>query len=125
MTLYLWHLTAMIVVIAAAVTAGGFGLGLAPNTSSWWLTRPVWFAVLSVVTVLLALVFARFERPGPDSRPEPQAWRPVLTVLLTCFGLAMLAYGGIADSEGIHGLVLAAPLLGVMLGGVGGARLAR
>jgi surface polysaccharide O-acyltransferase-like enzyme len=125
MTLYLWHLTAMILVIGGSVSlADGFGLHMAPNTASWWISRPVWFLALAMVTVLLALVFARFERPGPDSRPEPSAWRPVITVVLTCFGLAMLAYRGIADSEGLHGLTLLAPIAGVMLGGVGGARLA-
>jgi len=123
MTLYLWHLTAMVVVIAGSVAAGGFGLGSTPNTTAWWLTRPVWFAVLAAVTVSLALVFARFERPGPDPRPEPRSWRPLMAVALTCFGLAMLAYGGIADPDGINGMVLAAPVVGVVLGGVGGARL--
>jgi surface polysaccharide O-acyltransferase-like enzyme len=123
MTLYLWHFTAMILVIGAGVLAGGFGLGAAPNTAAWWLTRPVWFAVLTVVTVVLSMLFSRFERPGPDTRPEPRAWRPVLAVLLTCFGLALLAESGIADTDGLNGLVLAAPMVGVMLGGVAGARL--
>lgn len=122
MTLYLWHFTAMILVIGAGVVAGGAGLGPEPNTTTWWLTRPVWFVVLSLVTVALSLVFSRFERPGPDSRPEPRAWRPVIAVLLTCFGLALLAEGGIADADGLHGLVLAAPIVGVVLGGVSRAR---
>lgn len=122
MTLYLWHLTAMIVVIAVSVAFGGVGLGSVPDTAGWWLTRPVWFAVLSVVTVLLAFIFARFERPGPDSRPAPPAWRPIVTVVLTCVGLALLAKGGIADPDGLNGFVLLAPIVGVMLGGVGGAR---
>lgn len=125
MTLYLWHLTAMIVVIGGAMALGGAGLGFVPDTGAWWATRPVWFVVLTMVTVLLSLVFSRFERPGPDHRPEPRAWRPVLAVLLTCFGLALLAEGGIADADGLHGLVLAAPILGVMLGGVAGARLSQ
>lgn len=125
MTLYLWHFTAMILVIGAGVLADGFGLRPEPDTASWWMTRPVWFSVLTLVTVALSLVFARFERPGPDSRPEPRAWRPVLAVVLTCFGLALLAEGGIADADGLHGLVLSAPLVGVMLGGVAGARLGR
>jgi hypothetical protein len=122
MTLYLWHFTAMIVVIGGSVLAGGIGLAALPDSSRWWLTRPVWFLVLTVVTVGLSLLFSRFERPGPDSRPEPRAWRPVLAVLLTCFGLALLAESGIADTDGLNGLVLAAPIVGVMLGGVAGAR---
>lgn len=122
MTLYLWHFTAMILVIGASVAAGGVGLGPEPNSAAWWLTRPVWFLVLAVVTLGLSLVFSRFERPGPDPRPEPRAWRPVIAVLLTCVGLALLAEGGIADADGLNGLVLAAPVAGVVLGRVSGAR---
>ena len=123
MTLYLWHFTAMILVIGASVLAGGPGLGAVPNSSTWWLTRPVWFAGLTVMTVALSLLFSRFERPGPDTRPKPRVWRPVLAVMLTCLGLALLAESGIADSDGLNGLVLAAPIVGVTLGGVAGARL--
>jgi len=123
MTLYLWHFTAMLLVIGASALAGGLGLGVIPDSSVWWLTRPLWFAVLAVVTVGLSLLFARFERPGPDSRPEPRAWRPVVAVLLTCLGLALLAEGGIADADGLNGLVAASPIAGVLLGGVAGARL--
>lgn len=125
MTLYLWHLTAMVGLIAASVAAGGSGLAFQPDTTEWWLTRPVWFAVLSVVTVVLALVFSRFERPGPDTRPEPRPWRPLVAVALTCVGLALLAEGGIADHDGLNGLVLLAPIVGVVFGGIAGARLAR
>ncbi|MGB7860416.1 MAG: acyltransferase, partial [Acidimicrobiia bacterium] len=71
MTIYLWHLTAMVAVIGAGLALGGFGFGLEPVTASWWLTRPVWFVVLAAVTGLLAMMFARFERPGPDPRPAP------------------------------------------------------
>ena len=124
MTLYLWHLTAMILVIGIAVVVGGTGLGPTPDTAFWWLTRPVWFTVLTLVTVMLSLVFSRFERPGPDHRAEPRTWRPVLAVLLTCLGLALLAEGGIADADGLHGLVLAAPIVGVVAGGIAGARAA-
>jgi len=49
----------------------------------------------------------------------------VLAVVSTCFGLALLAEGGIADADGLNGLVLSAPLVGIILGGVAGARLGR
>lgn len=118
MTLYLWHLTAMVIVIGLTLLVDGWGLGLRPLTGAWWLTRPVWFAVLAVPTLALMAIFGRWERPERDERPAPQAWRPVLAVLLICAGLGFLAAIGIADEEGLNGLVLSLPVIGVVVGGV-------
>jgi surface polysaccharide O-acyltransferase-like enzyme len=118
MTIYLWHLTAMIIVIGLGLAVGGTGFGIEPLTAAWWLTRPVWFVVLAVMTVVLMFVFGRYERPVKDSRPAPPWWRPVVGVLLVCAGLGLLAAVGIADEEGLNGMILALPLLGVILGGI-------
>ncbi len=118
MTLYLWHLTAMVLVIGVSLLLGGFGLGMEPLSAAWWLTRPIWFAVLGLVTVGLIAIFGRFERPAPDPRPAPPAWRPVLAVLSICAGLGLLAAIGIADDDGLNGLVLSLPVIGVILGGI-------
>lgn len=118
MTLYLWHLTAMVILFAIGIFAGGFGFGLEPLSTAWWLTRPLWFLVVGLVTVALALVFGRFERPGIDNRPPPPWWRPVIAVLMVCAGLGFLAALGIADEDGLNGLILTLPIAGVVLGGV-------
>lgn len=118
MTLYLWHLTAMVIVIAVGIVTGGFGFGIEPLSAQWWLTRPIWFVVVGLVTVALALVFGRFERPDTDTRPAPPWWRPVLAVILVCAGLGFLAALGIADEDGLNGLILTLPIAGVILGGV-------
>jgi hypothetical protein len=118
MTVYLWHLTAMVIVIGLSLLAGGFGLGIPPLRPGWWLTRPLWFLVLGVVTVGLAAIFGRFENPVEDRRPDPPWWRPVLAVVGICLGLGLLAAIGIADSDGLNGLVLSLPILGVIIGGV-------
>jgi fucose 4-O-acetylase-like acetyltransferase len=118
MTLYLWHLTAMVLVIGISLLAGGFGLGIEPMTGGWWLSRPVWFAVLAVITGLLIAVFGRFETPADDLRPAPAWWRPVIAVLGMCAGLGLLAALGIADEDGLNGLVLTLPIAGVVLGGL-------
>ena len=68
-------------------------------------------------------IFGRFERPEHDSRPAPPWWRPVLAVTLICAGLGFLAAIGIADEQGLNGLVLSLPVIGVILGGI--ARLPR
>lgn len=118
MTLYLWHLTAMVVVVGFGLVASGFGFGIEPLTGAWWLTRPLWFAVLMIPTIGLIALFGRFERPRPDGRPAPVWWRPVLAVALVCAGLGFLAAIGIADEDGLNGLVLSLPVIGIVLGGI-------
>jgi fucose 4-O-acetylase-like acetyltransferase len=118
MTLYLWHLTAMVIVIGLGLLVDGWGFGIEPLSGQWWLTRPVWFLLLSVPTLGLMATFGRFERPERDLRPAPAWWRPVLAVGLICAGLGFLAAIGIADEQGLNGLVLSLPVIGVFLGGV-------
>ncbi|MFZ0625155.1 MAG: acyltransferase family protein [Acidimicrobiia bacterium] len=118
MTLYLWHLTAMVIVIGLSLLVGGFGLQIEPLTGMWWLVRPIWFAVLGLTTVALIAIFGRFETPIEDRRPAPASWRPILAVVGICAGLGLLAAIGIADEDGLNGLVLTLPIAGVILGGV-------
>jgi hypothetical protein len=50
MTLYLWHQTAMVMVIGGLILLDGFGLSLATATPEWWMTRPIWLVVHAVAT---------------------------------------------------------------------------
>lgn len=118
MTLFLWHLTAMVIVIGLGLITDGWGFGIEPLSTTWWLTRPLWFAVLIIPTALLIVIFGRYERPESDPRPAPPWWRPALAVALICTGLGLLAAIGIADEEGLNGLVLSLPIVGVVVGGV-------
>ncbi len=128
MSVYLWHLTAMILVIAAANALGGFGLGPQPGSATWWATRPVWMALLAAVLFPMLLVVGRFERLGDAASPAAlPAWRAVLGAALFCAGLALLALQGIG-SDGAPGVrfgVLALALAGAgLVGGIslGGRR---
>lgn len=118
MTLYLWHLTAMISIVGIGIALGGLGFGIEPLTGLWWLTRPIWFAVLALLTLGFIAIFGRFERPTRDARPAPPAWQPVLAVLFICAGLGLLAAIGIADADGLNGIVLSLPVVGVVVGGI-------
>ena len=118
MTLFLWHLTAMVIVIGLGLVTDGWGFGIEPLSIAWWLTRPIWFAILIIPTLLLVVVFGRYERPERDERQAPPWWRPVIAVALVCAGLGLLAAIGIADEDGLNGLVLSLPIVGVVLGGV-------
>ncbi|MDT9595058.1 acyltransferase family protein [Nocardioides zeae] len=100
MTIYLWHLTALTFVVALGVATGGLGLRIAPDTGLWWATRPVWFALLALVTAGLVLLLGRFEQPPADPRPAPPAVLPVLAMVLTCGALAVMADLGIAERSG-------------------------
>ena len=118
MSLYLWHLTAMVIVIGLGLVVDGWGFGVDPLSGEWWLTRPLWFAVLIVPTLALIAIFGRYERPERDERRAPRWWRPVIAVILICAGLGLLAAIGIADEHGLNGLVLSLPIIGVVVGGI-------
>ncbi len=118
MTVYLWHVTAMVAVIGASLAAGGLGLRLVPLGAGWWLSRPVWYAVLAVVTAGFVAVLGRLETAAPDPRPAPPWWRPLLSVATVCGGLAALAVDGAVNDGGVQVLWFVVPVLGVYAGGV-------
>ncbi|HEX7132955.1 MAG TPA: acyltransferase [Iamia sp.] len=60
MTVFAWHMTALVAVIGAAQ---GLGLELPATTSAtWWLLRPVWLVLPGIVLAGLVGMFARLER---------------------------------------------------------------
>lgn len=76
MTIFLWHMTAYLVVI---VLAWPLGLGHEPeSTTRWWIERPFWLLAPALVLAALVATFGRFER-GPvrrAGRPAGQNARP-------------------------------------------------
>ncbi len=121
MTVYLWHMTAMVSLVGILLLLDGIGLSPAVDSGLWWLTRPVWLTALAGATVPFIMAFGRFERPGADHRPAPPTWRPVLAVVATCIGLGLLAALGASDAEGLNGLALSLPFVAVTVGGIVGA----
>ncbi len=126
MTVYLWHMTAMILWTGFAYAVGqgwesGVGLGLEPGSGAWWRGRLAWLGVLSVVLLPLVLAFNRFERPNPVARELP-LWRLVAGASLFVVGLALLARDGIGGGGafGLRVWVLGLPMLGALLIGVAG-----
>ena len=95
MTIYLWHITVMVLLGSALYLSGGFGFGLEPGTSEWWLTRPIWIGILAILLVPVALPLSALERRGrkPDA-PVPGAVRQVAGAIMTCLGIALLAMWG-------------------------------
>lgn len=102
MTIYLWHLTAMVGTIGLALLLGGFGLGIEPLTPAWWATRPVWWAVLGALTVGFVALLGRIETPRPREDAPVPAWLPVLVTVLACGGLGSMAGQGVVGDDGVH-----------------------
>ena len=99
MTLYLWHLTAMVLLIGASMLMGGVGFRIVPGTGFWWITRPIWLVVASLATVPFLLMFRRFDSMKP--MPDGIRIKPIVALSVTvagCAGMALLAAGGITGS---------------------------
>jgi hypothetical protein len=65
MTLFLWHMTAYFVVLLAL-----WPLGVGhqqDSTAAWWLLRPVFIGLSTLVLAGIVAVVGRFERPGRRS----------------------------------------------------------
>jgi surface polysaccharide O-acyltransferase-like enzyme len=89
MTVYLWHFTALIIASVIVVPLGlrpAAGLG----SLSWWLTRPLWYALLTALLVGIVALVGRFESGGKA------AARPV--ALLAMVPVASLALFHITDN---------------------------
>lgn len=99
MTVYLWHLTVMVIIVSLAYLAGGVGLEFEPGSSGWWLTRPLWIGFLYAVLLPVALLLAPLERRvrAPDAA-VPAAARQVGGAVLICMGVALLALFGFGNA---------------------------
>lgn len=92
MTLYLWHLVALVVVagLALLVGAGQPDAG----TVSWWLTRPLWLGLLGVVLVAITVPVSRLERfRVTHSRAQPFADETSTTLATLVVGLILVTAG--------------------------------
>jgi fucose 4-O-acetylase-like acetyltransferase len=97
MTVYLWHITAMVALYGLVLAADG--PLPAPGTGWWWATRPVWLALLAVALAPMALLLSRFERPGggrrraaPGRAPETPAGRLAVTLALLLAVVALFGF---------------------------------
>ncbi len=101
MTAFLWHLTALMVVL---VGMRALGVGHPEVASAtWWVTRPLLFAVLAVVTAALVAAFLRFDTGGRTAPVAASAsgarrWAdPVAAVgvAVACVGVLVVSVVGV------------------------------
>ncbi|MFN2608361.1 MAG: acyltransferase [Acidimicrobiales bacterium] len=113
MTVYLWHLTALVAVAAVALQVPG--MPQPPMASgAWWLLRPLWLAAVAVALVPLWFSFSPLERgrrrPAPAGAGPP-ATRAVLGCLVAAAGMAVLAVRGFSPSTAAGGPVVGLALV--------------
>ena len=113
MTVFLWHLTA---VLLAVVTAIPLGFPQPDGgTAEWWMTRPLWIVLLCAYLVPFVAMFGRFERKGltrPDvgGRHQHNAAGMAIAAGLLVTGLAGFATSGFAGMLGQAATSYPAPL---------------
>ncbi|GAA2582326.1 acyltransferase family protein [Winogradskya consettensis] len=114
MTAFLWHLSAVFVLLTILPT----GIGGTPGTPAWWLTRPVWLAAAAALTSAFVLVFRRFDttipRPGGSAAPAAIG---VTLCTLGIIGLSAVGLGGLLTGHkaALLGIEVTAPLTLAMI----------
>jgi Acyltransferase family len=103
MSVYLWHMPALVVV--AGVTVYGLGYQTPPPGTVFWLVMaPAWFAVCGLVLLGLLRLFAQFETRRDASEATAGVPQLVVAGLMISGGLLGLAAHGFAPlSDGIAG----------------------
>lgn len=122
MTLFLWHSTAMVLMIGAGFLLRPELYAVVPGTLLWWAWRPLWVAVFALATVPFLLAFSRFERLAASPPPRSvRIERLYAGCFLACAALAWLALKGIGGGPHwvIDALALAMPFCGAFLAGFG------
>jgi hypothetical protein len=122
MTIYLWHITLMILVVGLLYLLGGPGLGVEPGSLFWWLTRPLWIIFLMALLAPLALLLSPLERRARRSDLEsPGAARQIGGAMLLCLGISLLALHGFgggptrwSDLSALAMVVLGAGISGLL-----------
>ena len=106
MSIYLWHVTIMVILISVLYLVGGFGLGIEPGSSEWWISRLIWVGVLFTLLLPVALLVSPLERVSRGSAAiYPSALRQVSGAMMICLGVALLARFGFAtDAIPFYGI---------------------
>lgn len=100
MTIYLWHIPALIAVTGATVM--GLGWSTPDLLSAEWLREmPAWIAAAVFTLLGLIRLFHRFERL-PRPVPAPSAWCLYAATVLIGLGLLTLAVNGFAPGLAAH-----------------------
>jgi hypothetical protein len=105
MTVFLWHLTALFALAACWVAAAGTLPLPTPGGVAWWVTRPVWVALLALVLLPLVAAVRRFERPVVRPAARHRVRPNCLDALGAAIGVGLATVGLLIVSlTGLNGL---------------------
>jgi len=103
MSVYLWHLTAMVALIGAALVLPGGSRWLVgpPDSAAWWSARPLWLLGFAALTLLIVRLVVPVERTTVAAvaglRGRHLDARPVIVAtVLACAAMAAFAGQGFA-----------------------------
>jgi surface polysaccharide O-acyltransferase-like enzyme len=100
MSIYVWHLTALSLVIAAGIfTFDGVVFATEPGTAAWWIGRPLFYAALTAVTGAFVAVFGRFEHDIEDEVAPHSMIYWVTGMVLTVVALSATAFVYLVDRD--------------------------
>jgi peptidoglycan/LPS O-acetylase OafA/YrhL len=117
-TLFLWHMTAL-VVVAMATHLTGIWPRLQRIDGTWWALRPVWLLLCAVVLAVLVAMFRGME-DQPDPVPDRSTTRALLGLVAFATGMGVIATVGIHTPERPANLPLGPlALIGVGLASLG------
>ena len=96
MTIYLWHMTVLLLVFGLSYLDGGLGFTTAPGSTEWWLWRPAWLLGLGSLLLPIALLLSPLERVAPPAGGPPlPAWRLVSGAVCAGGGLTLATLFGL------------------------------
>ena len=99
MTVYVWHLPTLAIVVLIGYGIG-FGFDIEPLMFVWWLTRPIWIAILTTALVGVVAVFGRYEmrvRSDPAPPTSVLAFGVIATLVAISAGVVL----GFVPEEGL------------------------
>lgn len=99
MTVYLWHMPVLIVLAGALLVGSSSGIGGVlpePLSVAWWLSRPLWLAVVALAVAAVVAIAARFEtgvKPGAAAQ-TPSLPRALASAGTGAAGVLVVLVGG-------------------------------
>ena len=107
---YLWHMTTMVAVAGILATLGWLP-STGPETASWWLQRPAWFAV----NALVVLPVVRLALPGAARAHRRSIQLGALPTVRVASGVGALAfaaaYAALEMPDGAGSVIAVVPAL--------------
>ncbi|MFV9673718.1 MAG: hypothetical protein ACNYZH_10875, partial [Acidimicrobiia bacterium] len=96
---YVWHLPTLAIIVLIGYGLG-IGFALEPLTVGWWLTRPIWIAVLLTALAGVVWVFGRFE-PRVRTAPGPNVAVLTFGVIASLTAISVGVVLGFVPEEGL------------------------